>query len=362
MLSSFSYAVAQNDQKPDPNFAFLVEVIFAKGGPISLQKVGQEAIYYGYVRLPGWTPKTGDLPVDGVRVFPHLENGEVTVKISVYHGKFERSEETVAEYAVTERPTVFDELQNYGIWPFEVRLVRASQTVSSLPTIVNKTRSLVVTVEPNSSTVPSFKVKVLNSSAKPVYGFAFNTFSEGRIKLMGLPRGENGSILIEPGATYESKIRYPTKLVRESGGPPEPMPTAELQILSVVFADGSSEGEDAYIAPLRASQIGTKVQLTRILSLLRSEAATDPLALDSKIEKLSIAIDAAAVDPMLNGFKGLSASDQVFARGSAERAAADIHTDFKKTFTNGSFDSGEAFRDAVKSAIIKYEALMDSLP
>ena len=363
LLGFFAHALAQGDQKPDPNFGFVVEVIYAKGSPIAFQKVGQEAVYYGYSPLPGWSRKPGELAVQGVRVVPRLEAGEVKLKVTAYRGDHQEAEDTVGEYTLSERTTVLDELRNFGVVPFEARLVHASQTVANLPTVVNKTKSLIVTVEPNSSTMPNFKMKVLNSSAKPVFGFAFNVYSEGKARLMGVPRGEDGANLIEPGAAYESKAGYPTQLVRESSAvPPTTMSSAELQILSVVFADGSTEGDGGPAVRLRAYQLGAKVQLSRILSILRSGAATDPDTLSAKIEKSPVSISSDDMSSILNAFTGLAPSELEAARASAEFSAMEARNDFKKVFAKGSFVPGDAFNDAVKAAILKCESLIEALP
>ncbi len=97
------------------------------------------------------------------------------VRVSVFTGeKFHDKEVFVADLEIREdeRKSV-KELTEFGVEPFELAVVRDIPTVASLPTIVNKTASLQVAVEPNFSLLPNFKMKLLNNSNKAVVAFAF---------------------------------------------------------------------------------------------------------------------------------------------------------------------------------------------
>lgn len=357
--SLFAQAVQQNGVPR----AYAVEVTYYKGRPFAYQRVGEWTWYELFPRIADWKPRAGELPVAAVKLYVREEAGGVRVKVTALRGRNHEVEDFVADYAVGNTKTAVRELADFGVAPFEVSLVRAPSTVASLPAVTNNTKSLEVSVEPAVSSLPSFKARFSNTSAKPVTGFAFRTSIDGQTKLSGMPQDREGVTLIAPGASFERFFRYPMKLITESTGEvPEAVPGLQLNILAVLFADGTYEGDPIQAARLRGYKLGERIQLTRILTLLRSKSASLSETLAAKVEELPYAISEADIRPLAAEFPGLPPGEIENLRSAAEVSSSDIQKAFKGTFGRGTSIDQKAFADAVKGAIAKYEKWVNSLP
>jgi hypothetical protein len=133
-------------------------------------------------------------------------------------------------------------------------------------------------------------------------------------------------------------------------------------ISCVVFADGTYEGDAGAAASVLAPKLGEKIQLTRILTLLRSETSAERAALSQAVDRLPVEISSDDFDRFLKGFPELSSYDKDYARAGAQVAAAGIQADFKKNFGTGATIPPDVLADAVKAAILKCEKLIQSLP
>jgi hypothetical protein len=354
----FSQDTPQLEAPPD----YVLEVKQSEGVPLSFQKFEQASVYGGFRFLPGW-PKANVPAVTAIRIRPRMEDGQIRVKVTAIRDEAWETDDLVADYALSEKTITIDELKNFGIVPFEIRLVRAPPSVADLPTVVNKTRSLVVSVEPTTGTLPSFKIRILNSSGKAVFGYRSNTVLDGRKRFIAAPRGRRGTNLIEAGVVFEATLPYPTQLVHESIGElPNAKKGAEFQLLAVVFADGTFEGDAGAASQLRASQLGQKVQLSRILELLHSDVRTDPALLAEKTEALPSTVSDSDMAVLLRTFPRLSKDEIGLAHATAEADSADIQRDFKRNFGKGSKIPAEKFDDAVKAATMVCEKVIASLP
>jgi hypothetical protein len=349
--------------QPQESSGYVLEVTYFKGSSLAFQTLVQNSLYGSFKPLPNWKPAPGEVPVQGVSLRPRQENGVVTIKVVVVRGDYLDKEDFVAEYVISERTTVLEGLASVGIVPFEVKLVRAPSTVASLPTVENKTSSLIVSVEPTSSALPSFKVRVINASAKPVAALAFQTTIKGSAQNIGTPWNHDGGDLIAPGAAYEMTLRYPTKRVTETAGElPETRSGLQLEVLAVVFADGSYEGDAAPSARFRGRKLGEKIQLSRMVALLRSPAAAASETLATKADELSYRIDLAEVKVIAPEFPELPSDEWENVRSSAELSAHNFQKEFKSTFGKGSTIPPAIFAEAVRSVLSRCEARINSLP
>jgi len=152
------------------------------------------------------------------------------------------------------------------------------------------------------------------------------------------------------------------KLITESTGEvPEAVPGLQLNILAVVFADGTYEGDPIPAARLRAYKLGEKIQLTRILTLFRSKSATYE-TLATKVDDLPYAISESDVSSLSAVFPGMPPAELENWRSAAEVSAHDIQKDLRKTFGEGSTIDPQVFSNAVKGAIAKCEKWLNALP
>ncbi len=218
-------------QKPVPN-GLVLKIVYFKGRPTAYNPVpdinakpsgGWFALFQ---RIPNWQPPSADaLPVRAVNIISRLEGNAVKVNVSVFTGqKFHDREEFVADYLIGENEMIeVKELSKFGVEPFELSVVRVAPTVTTLPTVDNKTVSLAVTsIEPHYSTLPSYKIKFLNNSSKAVSAFTFETLSSDVRRLSAMPHKPEGEILIKSGETYERILPNALQLTKT---PDEQVPT-----------------------------------------------------------------------------------------------------------------------------------------
>ena len=244
-------------------------------------------------------------------------------------------------------------------------MVRAPETIAELPTVVNNTKALAVWVEPNTSNLPSFKIKVLNVSVKPVMAYAFETSTGGQRHLSGINRNLNNTVLIEPGQTIERVIRYPLKPVAASTGE---TPRAEsdlvLTIPSTMFSDGTYEGDPFWSARFRAIQIGQKIQFHHLQNQLDSKYdSIDAFA--AAISDYKFYMDEAVFRDFISEFPGLTERQVADLRECVEAAAIETQKAFFTVFSakRVEFTTNPAGLQAwTKAESGQCQKLLDALP
>jgi len=289
--------------------------------------------------VPGFKTSAERLPVQAVKFIPYLEDGAVKVKVRVFTGQksFEK-EEDVAVYSMreNERASV-KELVKFGVEPFEIAVLRIVPSVSALPAVENKTNSLQVTaIEPNYSTLPSYKLSLLNTSDKAVSAFTFEMMVDGRVKISGMPQKKYGENLIEAGGNWINEMRSGLAYKQPVEGEiSKPASQQTIVISSVIFADGSYEGDTSRAAQFRAYTLGRKAQVKQIIALLESFENVSAFNLDKFIEqsaKLETKISDREFGQLLKQFPSLSEKEKFELREAVEDVA---EQDVKNEFTTG---------------------------
>ncbi|MGI8787934.1 MAG: hypothetical protein ACR2HG_09260 [Pyrinomonadaceae bacterium] len=339
----FASAQSVKEPKSAPT-GLTLEVTFIKGRPPAYLTVGdslataRSTLYGAYTLLPNFQTSAERPPVQAVKIISYLENGAVKVKTRVFTGQksFEK-EEDVAEYSTREGERIsVKELANFGVEPFEIAVIRIAPSVSTLPTVENKTKSLQVTaIEPNFSTLPSYKLNLLNTSNKAVSAYTFEMMVDSRVKISGMPQNKYGKPLIEAGETWVSEMRNPLEYKQPvEGETPKQASRQTLVISSVIFADGSYEGNDFRAAQYRAYTLGRKTQVKQIIALLDSFEDTTAFDFNKFVEqsaKLETKIGEQSFGELLKQFPTLSEQEKSYLREGVE----DISEDVKIEFTSG---------------------------
>ena len=354
----------KNDSSPPA--PYVLEIMYFKGRPLAYQRIESWAWYSLFERIPDWKP-TAETPLArAVKFYSSLGDGAVKVRVTVLEGKQLENEYPVAEYTVPENTRiVVKELTKFGILPFELAVVRAPSTVSELPRVVNRTKSIEVSVEPKDSNLPAFKTVLFNRSSKAVSYLYLETTINGERHLSMWPHNSEGVVLIEPGEEFEQTVRYPLKNITSSTGEtPEARSNLVLTVMSVVFADGTYEGDPFSAAQFRGSQLGEKIALSRILNVLRAKYdSTDDLA--ETISNLNISLDDAVFGKLLTEFQGLSDKEKAGVRIWGEGATRRTQKTFASEFTTQRQLSGispVSLQTWAKSQIKRYQTWLDALP
>lgn len=133
-LCLFSSTHAQSALQSSNETSLALEVVFLKGRPPAYQQVAgsrskKGGSWYGlFGRIAGWQLPDGDLPINAVRLVPHLKGETININVSVLRGQFHDAEDRVASYKarVGEEITV-TELEAFGVEPFVIKVIRTFQ-------------------------------------------------------------------------------------------------------------------------------------------------------------------------------------------------------------------------------------------
>ena len=303
-LSLFGATSAQSQQTRSTATGFAVEVTYFEGRPPAYEAVrrtklprGEGSWFALFGRIKEWSLPPGAQPVRAVRVVPYLDGETVKVTISVLRGeKFLDSEDIVGTYTVAENEGLaIDSLRDFGVEPFKLKLIRVAPQTSDVPAILNKTKSLeVVGTELIVATLPRYKLTLHNLSEKNISAIWINTMLDGKLSLSGMVQGHDGEPLVKPASLKELNEMLVTRAETTAAGYSPASPRGQqIVIATLVFEDGSYEGEAEPAATFRGHAIGSKVELKRVVALLEEalEGSTSIENLRTKLSNLSYHFD-----------------------------------------------------------------------
>ena len=257
------------------------------------------------------------LPVKAVDVRSKLEGEFVRVTVSVFLGdRFLEKKEEVGTYELKENDGVrVVALTKFGVEPFNIKVVKVNPNLSYTPSVLTNAQSIsVVGIELKNTTLPSYKLTLHNTSDKNVVAIGINVVAGNRRLLSSLPQGREGRSLIKARATEEINVNSAYQSQRTfEGYRPESLPDQEIVITSVVFDDGSFEGDAKMAATFTAFVTGRKIQIAKLIALMDSTSnSTDvnvPAALAElkrQAELLGTNAESPALDHLRKAFPNLS--------------------------------------------------------
>jgi hypothetical protein len=310
----------QRRQTKSAGAGLALEVTYYQGRPPTYQRVTGSTSYALFRRVPSWTPPAGSFPARGVGIDSRLKGDAVRIEVSVILGVgSEERLEPVSTHLIHENENIaISELTRFGVEPFEVKVVRVTNSLTVHPLITSQAGSIaVVGIDPKKSTLPSYKVSVQNLSRQNVMALGVEALVNGQKRGISMPQGKEGGPLIAPGAIYELSARGATDaLLTPEGYQPYPHSIIGIVITAAMFEDNSYEGDAKTAALFRAFMTGRKIQVARLLPLM--QAAADPTEPDvsaaanrlmTQVSSLSIEAETSLVDRLLVDFPTLSADE-----------------------------------------------------
>ena len=314
-LILFSDALAQPQQARPAPTGFAIEVTYLEGRSPAYEPVRRTKLPRGkgswfglFGRVKEWHPPAGAQPVSAVRVVPYLDGETVRVTISVLSGeKFLDLEDMVGTYTVHENEGLaVESLRDFGVEPFKLKLIRVAPQTPDVPTVLNKTKSLeVVGIEPIVATLPRYKLTLYNVSEKNISAIRINTMLDGKLSLSGMAQGDEGEPLVKAGSLKELNEMLVTRAETTAAGYSPASPRAQqVVIATLVFEDGSYEGEAEPAATYRGFAIGNKTELKRIVAWLEDGLANSSSmeTLRTKLSNLSYDFDESDMATLANAF------------------------------------------------------------
>lgn len=356
-------------QKNSPG-ELVLEITYFSGRAPAYQTISESAAdskwawYSLFKRTPNFQVPADAFPVRAVKFVPFFVKDTVKINVSVLVGKkMHEDEKIVGVYSARETERiVIKKLKNFGVEPFEIAVVRVAPSASVLPSVVNKTNSLqVISIEPNFSTLPTYKLRLLNTSDKSVSAFAFETLVGNQKKLSGMPQGAQGAALIEAGETFEKTIPNSLQNVKTpDGAVPNVQPNQTIVITMIIFADGSFEGEPFDAARFRGFLLGRKIALKQIINVLQPDAKRENVA--HKMSNLQTVADETDFAALLKDFAALPEKEKSRMRVSVEVAANGVKTDFLRGLEEAQNLKPEEFRVWLGEIRESYQKWLAKLP
>lgn len=322
-------AAAQDQPQPPANLSLQ---IFFKQSPIPQYlsvEPGGTLWHTHFQRIPSWREPEGKLPIKAVVIARSRDGEQAVVRVSVSRGeKFYETSELVAEYRARPGESVTAaELSKFGIEPFRFKVVRRDKVALPEVGVTNLTRSIeVVKAEATDEKEIAVRLVLRNLSTKKVMGLELHVLGEGDDGGIAWPVAREGKALIEPGGEYKHVLPY-DKAGREGADAYVPAPPDAVRVTSVLFADGSYEGEVAGAALNAANLAGYRAQLARVVALFeRALDSTDAPAPEAaaqfrtQVSELGREADPAVLAELVASYPGLSEEERGRLKGGVEVA------------------------------------------
>jgi hypothetical protein len=291
----------------------VVQVEYFKGAPLAYVSVPNGSWFGRFATTPAASTRAPTDTVLAVDVKTRLLDGRVEIKVGVHVGAqhFDRLDEVATYNAAAGETVVASDLERFGVEPFVMKVLSVNDTLSAVPTIVNKTQSIEAVVSKfEALPLPRVTVTLRNLSSKSVRAVELRQVIEGRERITSFLADRDGGVLMGPGGTYDRKMVATTGQTNQNDFTPTAIES--VVVASAVFDDYTYEGEAGAAARKRAMDEGERLQLPRIVSLLREAgAARGPVtakALKQFGEKLAALDDTApakTVDAIVKSYPAL---------------------------------------------------------
>jgi len=253
-----------------------------------------------------WKQSPDTAPLTRITIRSLLERDGVSIKIGgVFDDsypadtpgpKYGAKEQTIASYFAREGETItVSETEQFGFEPLVLRVIRfqpkpfPEPSAKVLPEVVNALKSVAfVDLQSEEPLSHSYNLTLQNLSARTIVALTIGIEHSHTESMEGGLKP-----LMLPGAIFKTSI---------GSLPPEPSPPT-LVIGTVLFDDGSYEGDVVAAAEMAARSKGRRIQFSRCLQLLQGIPADQPAQetvraiqeVKAAVEKLRIDVDPALV-------------------------------------------------------------------
>lgn len=276
-----------------------------------------------FARLESWQPPAGAPPVEAVRVISRVEGHGVRVTVSTLSGsKALENEQQVGTYLIRETEKIsIEELRQFGIEPFQIRLVRVNPNIPPVPPVILKGVESVVVLNAmaKETTLPSYRIILRNQSNKNIVGLGADVVADGIVQLTSRPRGIDGQPLIPVDKEYWLTVAAPYRAQSSPGGYVPTMTSDQrIEIKAAVFDDGTYEGDAGVAVAVRGYRAGEKMELQKLIPLLETALNSSNTDLTEALRSLESEVSSVGSDADPQTVRTLS-SEFPQADGSVSR-------------------------------------------
>ena len=244
-----------------------------------------------FPRIDGFAERDGTLAVMAVKYAGRRDEAGLSMVVSVLRGPQHQQELEIARVMLTgATPVQIPGLAAVGVHPVEMWLEPGDLKRVYPPAVENRTASLeVASIEMLDGPPAMMVVFVRNVSARAALSYSVDVLgAERRLLLAAWQALPSGQPVIEPGGSHTFRMNVAN------------VPQPELLALtSVQWTDGTYEGDARPAALQWCRDAAGRVQIARIMTMLRASAAADWTTALAGLETRALTLDITAEKPML---------------------------------------------------------------
>jgi len=321
-LAVFAVAARAQDEPTKPAPTRLAIEVVGRGDAQPFPVQTREGGYFQIgppPKRPDWKQPSETAPLTGIKVRAFQEGEGARIKVSAVFDdsrpadapgpKYGESEQIIASYFAQLDDTItVRELETVGVEAITLRVVKykeppvAAPRPLILPEVVNDLKSIAF-VDLKTEERSFFQLTLQNLSAKSIVGLSIRVSPHATHS----SEGSRDKPLMLPGATCQT----PIQIGSSAGDAPDDL-RHTLAIETVLFDDGSYEGDVGSAAEMAARSRGRQIQLARFLVLLEDqlvkpgqEPASIIQTLTNSVAKLRIDVDASVLDELQSQYPAL---------------------------------------------------------
>jgi len=298
-----------------------------------------------FPRIKDWEPSSDSLPVFALRIDRVLIGRNVRADISVLTGRAHEQQAVAALLVKPGMHVVVNELRNFGVEPVDLSLADVTPFIPSPPgvsTITPEVEIAAVTVL--DAPYPGYRITVRNLSNKAVANFHVQSYRGADKALSSIQRGRDGRPAMPAQGSYTFDVN-----LTGGGITCAPLPVDIIAIESVLWEDGSADGTLPAGSLAIPSDAGRRLQLTRVIQILRDARKDIGVGTLARIRTEIVALP----DHEIEQLQAAKASMRL-----AKASALDDLTRFERDHTNLNQAVLESW---LKSTIDQYERLIARL-
>ena len=293
--------------------------------------------------IKSWKPSSGEAPVASIVFKIGRDADIVIVDLSV---RLENEKVVaVGTYRLRESETVrTEELTKFGVEPLALKVVKARPDFKDplppiLPQLENKTKAIeVVSFYQDAPPSDSFRLTLKNVSTKKIMALdIFMPSADGNGGSGEQSHGAPGHPLMLPGdvSVQFVGVERSVRMTAEGYVLPDVQLQRTLIIRTVVFDDGTYDGEVGPAAEMEARRRGQDLQRKRIIPLLQSAMDTedkDALTTVNDLKEQAYALgrtaDTSLVEELIARYPSLNEKSRVTVTQDVETGLRDGKLEF----------------------------------
>jgi hypothetical protein len=224
-----------------------------------------------FPRVAGAETTRNGLPLSTLDVKHVMEGEDVVLTVSLSYGGPGRN--TVAVDSVrlsAQAPVQIDALRRHGVEPIRVSLVAIPASASYAPSVTSASSRLFARAEPVGSNASAYRVLLTNDAAVPLMWLQYKAYRGDRVAIVGWPKGRRSHPLVLPGADYAFEFTTNGGAVDTPDGGERWTAIDRIEIASLIWQDGTVEGDPQPAAMQRRSDQRRTAQIAAVLQILRS--------------------------------------------------------------------------------------------